>query len=128
MANWTPDGFAGQMFKAAGKYLPPPNMPPPVLWGVEDTVRERFGDAVSSLNMTKRMAEISYEFPPVEVVEFFRTYFGPVQMAFKALEDDQTKQDGYRNDLEGLWAEYNQHDDDTTHIEGEYLEVVAVKA
>ncbi|MEO8647529.1 MAG: class I SAM-dependent methyltransferase, partial [Acidobacteriota bacterium] len=40
MANWTPAGFPGQMFKLATKYLPPPNMPPPVLWGVPETVSE----------------------------------------------------------------------------------------
>ncbi|MBA2378407.1 MAG: class I SAM-dependent methyltransferase, partial [Blastocatellia bacterium] len=38
MANWTPTGFTGQMFKLSTKYLPPPNMPPPVLWGDQETV------------------------------------------------------------------------------------------
>ena len=46
MANWTPDGHAGQMFKLSGKYLPPPPMPPPVQWGVPEIVAERFGDSV----------------------------------------------------------------------------------
>ena len=36
MANWTPRGFVGQMFKIGTTYTPPPpGMPPPVLWGDE---------------------------------------------------------------------------------------------
>jgi ubiquinone/menaquinone biosynthesis C-methylase UbiE len=47
MANWTPDGHAGQMFKLSGKYIPPPNLPPPVLWGVPEEVAMLFGDTIS---------------------------------------------------------------------------------
>jgi len=50
MANWTPEGFIGQMFKVTGKHVPPPpNMPSPVKWGDEATVRQRFGDSVSEI-------------------------------------------------------------------------------
>src|SRR5215207_7700963 len=66
MANWTPTGLAGQMFALAGKYLPPPSMPPPVLWGDPETVKERFGDRVSDLKLTTRMAEMIYDMPPSE--------------------------------------------------------------
>src|SRR5215207_1129501 len=44
MANWTPSGFVGRMFKTVSSHVPPPpGMPPPVMWGVAETVRERFG-------------------------------------------------------------------------------------
>src|SRR5688572_29915190 len=56
MANWTPSGFAGQMFKLATKYIQPPDMPSPVLWGVPENVQERFGDKLTDLKMTPRMA------------------------------------------------------------------------
>lgn len=124
MANWTPEGLAGQMFKLAGKYLPPPDMPPPVLWGVEDTVRERFGNRVSDLKMTRRMCPMRYDFPPADVVEFFRTYFGPTKTAFESL--DQEKQAEYAKDLENHWTQHNEATDGTTSVESEYLEVVAV--
>src|SRR6187455_1649381 len=52
MANWSPNGHAGQMFKLSAKYLPPPPMPAPVLWGVPEEVTKRFGDRVSDLTMT----------------------------------------------------------------------------
>ncbi len=126
MANWTPTGFAGQMFKLATKYLPPPDMPPPVLWGIPDTVRERFGDRVTDLRMTPRMAEFEYEISPAEVVELFRTYFGPTIMAFKAIPPEN--HEAYRSDLESLWKEHNKSDGDNTSVSSEYLEVIANKA
>src|SRR5271155_218024 len=34
MANWTPDGFTGKMFRLTNRYLPPPvDLPAPVLGG-----------------------------------------------------------------------------------------------
>ena len=125
MANWTPDGHAGKMFKLASKYLPPPNMSPPVLWGVPDTVKERFGDRVTSLTTTPRLADMTFPFPPAEVVEHFKTYFGPTVMAFKAIPPEQ--HEAYRSDLESLWAENNFATDGTTHAKSEFLEVTAVK-
>ena len=125
MANWTPEGHAGKMFKLAGKYLPPPNMPPPVLWGVPDIVKERFGESVTNLTTTPRLADMKFEYRPAEVVEHFRTYFGPTVMAFKAIPPEQ--HEAYRSDLESLWTENNTATDGTTHVKSEFLEVVATK-
>ena len=126
MANWTPDGFIGQMFKISGKHVPPPpNMPSPLKWGDDETVRERLRDGVADLQLTRRMCAFIYPFPPAEVVESFRTYYGPTQRAFDAL--DTNGQAVLRNDLERLWAEHNQATDNTTHVEGEYLEVIATR-
>ena len=80
MANWTPDGFVGQMFKITGKHVPPPpGMPPPVKWGDEETVRERLRDGVAELRLTRRICLFDYPFPPAEVVESFRMYYGPTR-------------------------------------------------
>lgn len=125
MANWTPDGHAGRMFKLAGKYLPPPPMPPPVLWGVPETVAERLGDRVTDLTMTPRLADMIFEYGPADVVEHFRRFFGPTVMAFRAIPEDQ--HEAYRNDLEALWNENNIADDGTTHAKSEFLEVKARK-
>ncbi len=44
LANWTPDGFIGQMFKTLGKYLPPPAAAKsPLLWGTRARLTEMFG-------------------------------------------------------------------------------------
>lgn len=67
-----------------------------------------------------------YSFPPVEVVEFFRAYYGPSNRAFAALDPD--RQAALRSDLEQLWSAHNQARDGGTEVEAEYLEVAAIRA
>jgi SAM-dependent methyltransferase len=127
MANWTPTGFIGQMFKTTASHVPPPpGMPSPVLWGVEETVRERLGEGISKLET--RLQKVTWVFPfsPAEVVEHFRLYYGPTQKAFGAL--DEEKQAALRKDLEQLWTTHNQATDGTTLVESEFLEIVAERA
>ncbi|MBM3767222.1 MAG: class I SAM-dependent methyltransferase [Acidobacteria bacterium] len=123
MANWTPEGFIGQMFKAIAKHIAPPGMPSPVLWGSEPVVRERMRDGILALTCTKRMYPFVYPFPPEDVVEFFRVHYGPMTRAFEA-----AGQSGLREDLVALWSSANTGLNGTTHVEAEYLEVVAVRA
>ena len=126
MANWTPEGFIGQMFKITGKHVPPPPaMPSPLKWGDEETVRERLRAGIADLQLSRQMCQFKYPFSPAEVVEFFRKFYGPTQRAFDALDAD--KQAALRNDLTQLWAEHNQATDNTTYVEAEYLEVVATR-
>jgi hypothetical protein len=76
-------------------------MPSPLKWGDEETVRERLSDAaIADLQLTRRMCLFVYPFSPAEVVESFRTYYGPTQRAFDALETD--RQAALRNELERL--------------------------
>src|SRR3954468_11460953 len=82
MANWTPEGFVGQMFKAIAKHIAPSGMPAPVLWGDPATVRERFRDGIADLEFTRHHYRFSYPFPPEIVVEFFRVNYGPMSRAF----------------------------------------------
>jgi SAM-dependent methyltransferase len=126
MANWTPDGFTGQMFKTGARHVPPPpNIPPPVQWGDEETVRARLREGIAEINLTRRPITFRYPFSPAEVVEYFRQFFGPTKIAFTAL--DEQRQAALRQDLEQLWTEHNSAGDGTTEVESEYLEVVAVR-
>ena len=101
MANWTPEGHVGRMFKIIGTHLPPPAlMPSPLKWGDETTVGERLGHGLSKLDITRRTYPMNYPFSPAEVVEFFRTYYGPTNRAFAAL--DEEAQSRLRLDLERL--------------------------
>ncbi len=126
MANWTPSGFAGQMFKLSGIYAPPPpGMPGPVLWGDESVVKERLRDGIGKLTLTKRMINMKYPFGSAEVVEHFIRYFGPTKKAYESL--DPNGQKAYREDMVKLWTQYNRATDGTTQVEGEYLEVIAVR-
>lgn len=127
MANWTPGGFIGQMFKTIAKYIAPGGMPSPVLWGDEPTVRERIRDGVAELRLTRRMYPFDYEFGPAEVVGFFRENYGPTARAFGAL--DGPGQAELQGDLTRLWSSGNQQPNNSrTHVDAEYLEVVAIRA
>jgi SAM-dependent methyltransferase len=126
MANWTPTGFVGRMFKTVSSHVPPPpGMPPPVLWGDAAKVRERLNEAFSKLETNERNITFRFPFPPADVVEHFRNYFGPVQKAFGAL--DESGQAALRRDLEQLWTENNRATDGTTLGDAQYLEVIAVR-
>ena len=127
MANWTPSGFIGQMFKINSSYVPPPpGMTSPVLWGVEEKLRERFAEGISKLEVKPQNIRWVFPFGPAEVVEHFRKYYGPTQKAFGALDED--KQAALRRDVEQLWATHNRATDGTTDLDAEYLEVRAVRA
>jgi SAM-dependent methyltransferase len=126
MGNWTPEGLPGQMFKTVSKHVTPPPVPPPVQWGVDEIVRERFANGVSDIQFSRRMCHFTFPFPPEQVVEHFRAYFGPVQRAFDAV--GPSGEAALRNDLLQVWTSFNRAEDDTTDAAGEYLEVVATKA
>jgi SAM-dependent methyltransferase len=127
MANWTREGFIGKMFKTFARFIAPPGMPAPVLWGDEGVVAERFGVGVSDLRLTRVCYRFDYPFTPSEVVEFFREYYGPTTRAFATLE--KADQAALRADLRELWASHNQDSEHgRTVVDAEYLEVVGIRA
>jgi SAM-dependent methyltransferase len=126
MANWTPTGFVGKMFAATAKHAPPPaGLAAPVLWGDEATVRQRFGSGIKSLSCGPAIADLRYPFPPIEVHNLFRQYFGPTQAAFSRL--DGQGQTALAADLVQLWENHNEAGDSTTLVRAEYLEIKAVR-
>jgi SAM-dependent methyltransferase len=126
MANWTPAGFVGQMFRVVGRHVPPPEiMPSPLKWGDEATVRARLNTGIAHLQVARRQYPFDYPFPPSEVVEFYRLYYGPMNRAFAALDD--TGQAALRRDLEQLWTECTLSMNGATRYEAEYLEVRAIR-
>ena len=125
MANWTPSGFIGQMFKTTAAHVPPPNIPSPLLWGDEATVRERFQSDVAELQLTRRMATFRLPLTPEQTIDYFRAWYGPTLRAFSALDRDG--QAALRRDLAQLWSEHNRSEDGTTNVDSEYLEVMAIR-
>ncbi len=78
MANWTPEGFIGEMLRAHTAVVAPPSGVPSSLgWGQEDTVRERFGNGVTAMTCTRRTLELRFPFAPAAVTELFATSYGP---------------------------------------------------
>jgi ubiquinone/menaquinone biosynthesis C-methylase UbiE len=123
MANWTPEGFVGQLFKLTGSYVPPPaGLKSPVLWGSEERVRELFGDRVSSLETARRTFTFRYR-SARHWLEFFRSYYGPTMKAFEALDD--VKGEEYARDILALIERLNRSGDETMVVPSEYLEIVA---
>jgi SAM-dependent methyltransferase len=127
MGNWTREGFIGKMFKTFGRFIAPPGMPAPVLWGDESVVRERLGAGVSDLRLKRVSYRFDYPFSPAGVVEFFRENYGPTTRAFATL--GEADRPALRADLVDLWASHNQAIESArTIVDAEYLEVVGVRA
>jgi 2-polyprenyl-3-methyl-5-hydroxy-6-metoxy-1,4-benzoquinol methylase len=127
MGNWTPQGFVGTMFKTFARFIAPPGMPAPVLWGDERTVADRFGGGLSELQMARVHCRFDYPFTPENVVEFFRQNYGPTTRAFATLgEADRA---ALRTDLVNLWTRHNlSSDPERTIVDAEYLQVIGVRA
>jgi ubiquinone/menaquinone biosynthesis C-methylase UbiE len=125
LANWTPEGFIGQVFKTLGKYLPPPpGAKSPALWGTRASLDEMFGSGAGSIKAEPRMFNFRYR-SPEHFLDVFKTFYGPVLKAFAAL-DTATQQD-LRNDLYALIIRMNRANDGTMVVASEYLEVVVTK-
>jgi len=124
MANWTPEGFVGQMLRAHAAVVPPPaSVPSPLEWGREDVVRARFGDAVTSLVCTRRALELRFPFPPAAVTEVFATHYGPTIMTLRAADPEASSR--LREELTRLFQEHNVATDGSTTVVGDYLDVQA---
>lgn len=127
MANWTKEGFVGQMLQTIGKFVSPPGMPSPLLWGDEATVRERFGSSVSELGLRRVHYRFDYPLSPEGVVDFFRENYGPAHRAFAALSE--TDQASLRGALADLWRGANESGaPGRTVVNAEYLEVMTTRA
>jgi len=125
LANWTPDGFIGNMFRTLGRHVPPPpGIKPPPLWGTEERLRELLGEGVASLEVTRRSYAFRY-LSAEHFVEYFRSYYGPTLKAFESL--DLEGQEALAKDLEELLEQWNTSADTTIIVPSDYLEVVAVR-
>lgn len=125
LANWTPEGFIGQMFKTLGSHRPPPaGVRSPILWGSHARIDELFGADASSIRIEQRHYSFRYR-SAEHWVEVFRRWYGPVLKAFAALEPPG--QDALNRDLMALVAHWNRSHDDTLVVPAEYLEVVITR-
>ena len=125
LANWTPEGFIGQMFKTIGKYLPPPaGVRSPAVWGTRDWVQATFGAAASKIVAEPRNFAFRYR-SAQHFLEVFRTYYGPMLKAFEALEEASRKM--LAGDIVDLVERFNSSGDQTMVVLSEYLEVVVTR-
>ncbi len=125
LANWTPEGFIGQVFKTLGRRLPPPaGVQPAALWGVESHLQSLFAGQAASIDVNRRIFNFRYR-SPAHFLDVFRTWYGPVHKAFAALSPADAA--GLEEDLTQLLNKSNRAGPATLVVPGEYLEVVVTK-
>jgi len=126
LANWTPGSFIGQVFRTIGKYIPPAaGVRSPSLWGTAGRLTELFGAAAQEIHATSREFTFRYR-SPAHWIEVFRTYYGPMNKAFGALDAGQ--QTAFTRDLLALMESGNRSGDGTLVLPSEYLEIVITRA
>jgi len=122
LANWTPDSFVGQVFKTIGKYIPPaPGVKSPSLWGSKPRIEELFGKTAKKIHMAERQFTFRY-LSPAHWIDVFRSYYGPINKTFGALNADQ--QVAFTRDLLLLMESRNVSGDRTLVLPSEYLEII----
>jgi ubiquinone/menaquinone biosynthesis C-methylase UbiE len=124
LANWTPEGFIGELFKTIGKYIPPaPGLKSPALWGSELHLDRLFG-AKAAIAAERKSFVFRYK-SPAHWVETFRSYYGPLLKAFAAI--DPPAREALETDLHALIDRFNIADDGTLLVPSEYLQAVITK-
>lgn len=125
MANWTPEGFIGQLFKVIGKHVPPPQgLSSPALWGSEAHLQKLFGPYAESIRCEKRMFNFRYR-SAAHWIQVFRDFYGPTHKAFLAVGESGTP--ALERDIAALLAEFNVASAASLVVPSEYLEVVVTK-
>jgi ubiquinone/menaquinone biosynthesis C-methylase UbiE len=124
LANWTPSGFIGRLFKTIGKYAPPaPGMRSPALWGDADHLEKLFG-AGATIEARKQTFAFRYK-SPEHWVGIFRSYYGPVLKTFAAIGEEAGA--ALAADLYALIDEFNVATDGSLVVPSDYLEVVITR-
>ncbi len=125
LANWTPEGFIGQLFKVIGAYVPPPaGLKSPLQWGTEPRIVELFGSRAAGLRCERKNFNFRY-LSPGHWLQIFRDYYGPTHKAFAAL--DAKGRDALAADITALLERLNAGGAHSLVVPGEYLEVVVTK-
>lgn len=125
MANWTPEGFIGQLFKVVGAHLPPPaGLKSPALWGTETHIRALFADRAADIRFERKHFNFRYA-SPAHWIQIFRDYYGPTHKAFAAL--DGAGQAKLEADILALLERLNVGGPASLVVPSEYAEVVVTK-
>jgi ubiquinone/menaquinone biosynthesis C-methylase UbiE len=125
LANWTPEGFVGQMFKTLGQHLPPPaGAPSPSNWGAEAWLHEHFDERNFLVQVTRRTFNFRYR-SAAHFIDVFRNWYGPLHKAFAVLPADGAR--ALESDLTELINRMNRAGEKSLVVPSEYLEVVITR-
>lgn len=126
LANWTPEGFIGELFRTVGKFVPPPaGLTPASVWGTETRLVELFGPHAADIRTQRKHFMFRYK-SAEHWIEIFRTYYGPVLKAFAAL--DEAGRAALHAALLEVLAKWDRGGGGSLVVPGEYLEVVIQRA
>ena len=124
LANWTPEGFVGQMFKIVSEHAPPPaGVPSPLEWGTDAGLAGLLGGDCD-LDVARRTFAFRFR-SSGEFFETLKMFYGPVVKAWASL--DNLGQTSLRTQLTRLADDHNRNEDRALTIDAEYLQVVATR-
>lgn len=125
LANWTPEGFIGELFRLIARYVPPPaGLQSPMLWGTESHVIELFGHAARDIRCARRNFNFRYR-SAAHWIELFRDFYGPTHKVYAALAPE--RQTSLTRDIAALLERMNTGGTRSLIVPSEYLEVVVIK-
>ena len=125
LANWTPEGFIGRLFKVIGAYIPPPaGLISPAMWGTEPHIVTLFGHSAAHIECVRKVFNFRYR-SSAHWIQVFRDFYGPTVKAFAAL--DAPRQTELARDITTLLEQFNVGGTASLVVPGEYLEVIVVK-
>src|ERR1700682_101742 len=98
LANWTPQGGVGRLFKMMAPFQPGPPPSSPFDWGREERVRELLGHAFD-LEIEERVSTLESA-SGEEYWQLFSTSYGPTKTLAESLSE------GRREEFRQAWSEF----------------------
>ena len=133
MGNWIAGDptLVAQILRISAAYTPPPpaGFVSPVTWGVEETVRERFGAAgvkPEDIHCERATYVFRDKRPVSDFLTVFRDYYGPTMNAFDAATRDDRERE-LEGELAALFEAQNRGGPEHTEVPATYLKVVVDK-
>ena len=125
LANWTPEGFLGDLLRLIASYAQPPaGIKSPLLWGTEPRIVELFGAQARDIRCERRHFNFRYR-SAEHWIAIFTNYYGPLHKAYAAVEADRRAE--LIDKIAGLLARRNVGGPNSLVVPGEYLEIVITK-
>jgi ubiquinone/menaquinone biosynthesis C-methylase UbiE len=125
LANWTPEGFIGDLFRLIASYVPPPaGLQSPMLWGTEPRIVELFGPDSTDIRCVRHRFNFRYR-SATHWIEVFRSFYGPTHKVYAALDPD--RQASLTRDIAALLERLNVGGSHSLVVPSEYLEVVITR-
>jgi ubiquinone/menaquinone biosynthesis C-methylase UbiE len=125
MANWTPEGMFGKLFRTLARYSPSGRQVDlPVSWGDEAVLKNRLGKYVEDFRISRAVVRFRSR-SAADWVAFMKNYFGPAITAFEHSSPDRQRM--LEQEMTDLIREYNRSGNETMLSEAEYLDIVAMR-